>query len=92
MQNFGDGALRQQRGDSVDIAGEGTVAGNLRGHRPHDLIGFRSERASFERGKKIDALAGAEEFNGENVTQVVEHTFEAACAIHAHADVVFLIS
>jgi len=46
----------------------------------------------LQRSEQVDALAGAEKFDGEDVAQIVEHAFEAAGAAHAHAHVVFLIA
>jgi len=35
----------------------------------------------FAAERQVDALAGAEKFDGEDVAQIVEHAFEAAAPL-----------
>lgn len=92
MEDFGDGALLDEGGDGVDVVGEGAVGGNFGGGGADGVVGFFGERAGLQRGEEVDALAGAEQFDGDDVAEIVEHAFEAAGAAHAHADVVLLIT
>jgi hypothetical protein len=46
--------------------------------------------AAFERAAEFDGLAGAEQFDGQDVFEVVDYLVGLAAADAAHADVVFL--
>ena len=82
----------QQSGDGLDVGGEGAVDCELGGLGADCGVGFLGEGAGLEGGEKVDALAGAEEFDSEDVAEVGEHALQAAGAAHAHGDVVFLVA
>ena len=42
--------------------------------------------------QQVDALTRAEQFNRENVTEILQHALQAAGTAHAHGDIVFLIA
>ncbi len=92
MKDFGDGAFGDEGGDGVDVGGERAVGGDFWRGGADGIVGFFRECAGLQRSEQVDALAGAEKFDGEDVAQIVEHAFEAAGAAHTHADVVFLIT
>ena len=92
MEDFGDDALGNQGCDGVDVGSEWTVGGDFWRGGADGVVGLSGERAGLQWGEEVDALAGAEQFDGENVAQIVEHALQAAGAAHAHADVVFLIT
>ena len=92
MKDFGDGALGDQGGDGVDVGSKGTVRGDFWRDCADGLISTFCEGAGLQRGERVNPLAGAEQFDGKNVAQVLQHAFQAARAAHAHADVVFLIA
>ena len=92
VEDFGDGALVDEGGDGVDVGCERAIGGDFGRGGADGIVGFLGEGAGLQRGEQVDALAGAEKFDGEDVAEIVEHAFQAAGAAHAHADVVFLIT
>ena len=64
MQDFGDGALGDEGGDGVDVGGEGAVGGDFWRGGADGVVGFLGEGAGLQRGEQVDALTGAEKFDG----------------------------
>src|SRR5713226_2845248 len=69
-------AALDQGSDAVNICGQRTVGLDLARYFADKLVGFLRFRTGAERRQKINALAGAEKFNGQNVPQIVQHGAE----------------
>jgi len=67
MQDFGDGALGDQGGDGVDVRRERAVGGDFGRGGADGVVGFFREGAGLQRRQQIDALAGAQQFNRQDV-------------------------
>jgi hypothetical protein len=83
MEDGEEGAVSDVGGDGLDIGGEGAIVGDFGGDGADCGDCFFCESAGLQRGEELDALRGAEKFDGDDVTEILEHAAEAACAAHA---------
>jgi len=92
MKYPGDRAGSHQIRYDGEVGRERSVGRKLRRSHSDSVVSPPRESACLQRGQQIDPLAGAKQFNGEDVAKIMKHAFQAAGPAHAHRNVILLIA